>query len=326
LPDRLAVLDVDSAAAMMATLKEAHTGDRSFVSPPDRVVAKVPHSSDSDEPSSIPADGALLVDDPVADQDQSLTAAVSTPDAQVKASLRVFGTPQITNISADGRPLRAKAAELAVYLACHPDGADIRTIGEHLEPDLRLRQSDQHVHTNVSNLRHVLGRAAGFRKVGYVIKVNGRYRLDRDSVYVDLWRLQDLLAQAKTSESVERIDLLREACDLYTAPLADDCDYDWVEPHRERARQVVVDAHTLLAEVLSESAPKEAVEVLDRAITIDRYNEALYRQAMRARHCVGDHIGVRVLFRTLQAALADLDVEPDEVTRVLFKELSCRTH
>jgi two-component SAPR family response regulator len=51
------------------------------------------------------------------------------------------------------------------------------------------------VHTNVSNLRHVLGRAAGPRRIGYVIKVGGRYRLDPATVEVDLREYQGLVNQ-----------------------------------------------------------------------------------------------------------------------------------
>jgi integrase len=159
--------------------------------------------------------------------------------------LSVFGTPRVENVTAPGHPLRAKAAELAVFLACHPDGADTRTVGENLEPDVRLRHADTRVHTNVSNLRHVLGRAAGPRRIGYVIKRNGRYQLDRAHVRVDLWELRDLLARAATAPPAERIELLTRAGDLYAAPLAEGCDYDWVEPYREKARQQAIDAHLL---------------------------------------------------------------------------------
>jgi hypothetical protein len=52
------------------------------------------------------------------------------------------------------------------------------------------------VHTNASNLRHVLARAAGARKTGYVIKTSDRYRLDPAHVEVDVWQLRDLLRAA----------------------------------------------------------------------------------------------------------------------------------
>ena len=122
------------------------------------------------------------------------------------ARLRVFGPPHVENVTAPGQPLRAKAAELAVFLACHRDGADTRTLRDHLEPGARIRSADTRVHTNVSNLRHVLARAG---------------------------RPRNQLTRAQTAGPDERVDFLRHACQSYTEPLAADCDYIWIEAHRE---------------------------------------------------------------------------------------------
>jgi DNA-binding SARP family transcriptional activator len=231
----------------------------------------------------------------------------------------------VHDVTLPGRPLRAKAAELAVFLACHPDGADARTIGDHLEADVRLRSADVRVHTNASNLRHVLGRATGPRKLGYVIKTAGKYRLDPASVDVDLWRFRDLLRRAAVAPTTERTGLLQQACDVFTAPLAEGCDYDWIEQHREKARQQAVDAHLLLAADLLPSNPQGASDLLDKAIGLDPYNEELHRKAMNARHQLGDREGIRDLLHALTTALADLDAEPDEATVELAQRLRHRS-
>jgi nucleoid-associated protein YgaU/DNA-binding SARP family transcriptional activator len=293
---RVAVLDAEATVAILATLREAHTGQRPAISPP----AVADHPS----PNHIAPDVVL-------EADQS---PEHSPASDGIARLSVFGTPRVENATAPGHPLRAKAAELAVFLACHPDGADTRTVGENLEPDVRLRHADTRVHTNVSNLRHVMGRAAGPRRIGYVIKRNGRYQLDRAHVSVDLWDLRDLLARAATAPPAERIELLTRACDLHAAPLAEGCDYDWVEPYREKARQQAIDAHLLLAELLMDGDPEAASETLDRAIRLDRYNERVYVAAMQARHRLGDTDGIRALLRALTVALVDLESQPDQAT------------
>ena len=226
------------------------------------------------------------------------------------------------DVTEPGQPLRAKAAELACFLACHPDGASTRTVSDNLEPTVRLRNADTRVHTYASNLRHVFGRATGPRKIGYVIKNAGRYRLDPTAVEVDLWQLRDLTTRAATAPAPERIHLLRQACDLYAAPLADGCAYDWVEPHREKARQQATDAHVLLAEALHDAGdPQTASDVLDRAIRHDRYSEDLYRRAMHLRHDLGDPDGIRALLHALTVAMADLDAEPEEDTLQLAQGL-----
>jgi DNA-binding SARP family transcriptional activator len=231
----------------------------------------------------------------------------------VKAQLRILGGPPgVPNATSPGKPLRAKAAELAAFLACHPEGADTRTIGEHLVPDVRLRSADVQVHTNVSNLRHVLGRAAGPGKGAHVIKTDGRYRLDPRTVQVDLWRMRELVTNSVAAPHADRIKALQQACDLYAGPLADGCDYDWIEPHREKARQQATEAHLMLADALAPHDPQTACDVLDRAIRLDRYNEELYRHGMHARHRIGDRDAIRGLLRALTSALADLDTEPDD--------------
>jgi DNA-binding SARP family transcriptional activator len=219
-------------------------------------------------------------------------------------------------------PLRAKALELAVFLACHPDGVTTRDIGEHLEPDARVSQADQRVHTNASNLRHVLGRAAAPDvRNAYVVKSGGRYRLDPTAVDVDVWTLRDLLRAATTATGPRRRDLLTAACDLYCAPLADGQDYEWLPPHRETVRRWGAEAHLLLADDLIDTDPQAASELLDKAITLDRYHEALYTRAMHARHALGDADGIRALLRALTKALADLDAEPQEATIALANRL-----
>jgi two-component SAPR family response regulator len=226
--------------------------------------------------------------------------------------LRVLGKPQIEKITRPGRPLRAKALELAVYLACHPKGAPTREIGEHLCPEARLREADQRVHTYASNLRHVLTRAGGTRQDAYLIKVGGRYRLDPATVEVDLWQLGELLHHAAIATATVRRSMLQQARDLYTAPLADGCDYYWIEPHRQHARHLGTRAHLQLAEDLLPEDPQHASDLLDQAISHDRYNEALYRAAMHTRHALADHDGIRNLLRALTRALADLGAEPSD--------------
>ena len=154
-----------------------------------------------------------------------------------------------------------------------------------------------------------------------MVKPGGGYRLDPAGIDVDLWRFRDLLTRAAIAPASERVDLLAQACDLYTAPLADGCDYDWVEPHREKTRQQAGDAHLQLADDLLPTDAQAACDLLDKAIRLDRYNEGLYRKAMHARHTLGDRDGIKALLRTLTVALADLDAEPDDATLALTRHL-----
>ncbi|MEV0429650.1 transcriptional regulator [Micromonospora sp. NPDC050495] len=302
-PSRLAVLEPATAHQILITLKEAQTGERPATASLAAPVTAVPlHASrTATTPDEQPA-----ATSPPAD---STTA---------KAELRVLGQPRIDNITKPGRPLRAKALELAVFLACHPDGVTTRDIGEYLEPDARISQADQRVHTNASNLRHVLGRAGTAEaKNSYVIKTAGRYRLDPATVDVDVWTLRDLMRRAAIAPEPRRRELLTTACELAAAPLAEGQDYEWLQPHRETVRRWGTEAHLLLADDLLGHDPQAASDLLNKAIELDCYNEALYTKAMHARHALGDADGIRTLLRALTRALADLDIEPQGETIAL---------
>ncbi|WLS44818.1 transcriptional regulator [Micromonospora profundi] len=310
-PPRLPVLESVAALQILTTLREAQTGEPPASTSPAAPVTIVPLHAGRTETMATATDPA--------------TPTVVKPTAEGlsgRARLRVLGAPRIEGITAEGRPLRAKALELAVYLAVHPDGASTRDIGEYLEPDARISQADQRVHTNASNLRHVLSRAGtAATKNAYVIKSAGRYLLDPATVDVDVWTLRDLMRSATIATGPRRRELLTAACDLYTAPLADGQDYEWLQPHRETVRRWGTEAHLLLADDLLHRNPQAASDLLAKAIRLDRYNEALYAKAMHARHALGDADGIRTLLRALTKALADLDAEPHDDTIALATQL-----
>ncbi|GAA3943185.1 LysM peptidoglycan-binding domain-containing protein [Actinoplanes auranticolor] len=311
---QLAVLDVATTRDLLTTVREAHTGEPSSVS----------SSTSGPATSADSASATEGVPEVLANASSSASTTIDTaaPTVTERARLRVLGSPHIEDITADGRPLRAKALEMAVFLAVHPDGASTRDIGEYLEPDARISQADQRVHTNASNLRHVLGRAGTAEtKNAYVIKSAGRYRLDPATVDVDVWTLRELMRSASIATQARRRELLTAACDLYTAPLAEGQDYEWVQPHRETVRRWGTEAHLMLADDLLDDDPQAASGLLDKAINLDRYNEALYTKAMLARHALGDADGIRTLLRALTKALADLDAEPQEDTIELAQKL-----
>ena len=308
LPDRIGVLSEQTATQMLAIVREAHTGQPG-TEPTTPAPALTPAKIGGGQP------GAVLTPSPPP------TAATTTPR---KAFLRVLGPVSIDDVTRPGRPLRAKAGELAALLACHPDGMGTRDIGEYLEPDAKVDESDQRVHTNVSNLRHVFGRATGPLQKGYVIQPAGRYQLDPAVIDVDLWQMRRALRDATIASGTRRHDLLQTACDLYTAPLAAGRDYEWVEPHREAARRWATEAHLRLAEELLATDPQAASDLLDKAIGLDRYNEELYRRAMHARFALNDAAGIQILLQALTDALADLDAAPGADTAALVVDLCQR--
>lgn len=294
-PARVPLLETDATVELLRTLREAHTGE------PAIQASTVALATAATTPS------------------ESASSTITDRSEARKAHVRVLGPPTVIGVEDTDRDLRPKALELAVYLACHPDGAPIRQVGEYLEPDARVRQADRRVHTNVSNLRRMLAGSEGGRG-DFVLRGPAGYRLDPARVSVDLWELRSIVRQIGLATGERRRELLVQARGLCAGGLAEGQPYEWIGPYREYVRGLALEVHTQLAEELADD-PAGAAAVLDDALRLDPYNEQVHRHAMRMRHAMGDLDGVRVIMKHLTRRLAEIDAEPEDETRRLAAEL-----
>lgn len=225
----------------------------------------------------------------------------------------MLGTPALVDCD-PGRSLRAKSLELLVYLAVRDGSSSIEAILDDLLPDAPASKALHRLHTYVSDLRAVLRHNAG--PGTYLTHHNHRYQLNPDRFDIDLWRMRAAIRAADTATSQpERIEALRRAVDTYH-PLAEDCDYEWLEPHRHAVRQEAFDAAVALIEELA-GQPAAQVAVLDTALHQHPYAETLYQTAMRVHAQLGHLDTVHVLHRTLTRRLAEIDAEPHHDTLTL---------
>ncbi|WP_154937184.1 BTAD domain-containing putative transcriptional regulator [Micromonospora palomenae] len=232
--------------------------------------------------------------------------------------VRVLGTPGVVDGDPQRTP-RAKSLELLVYLAVHDGAASTEAILDDLLPDAPTSKAAGRLYTYVSGLRAVLRHTGG--PGSYVNHPGHRYLLDRDVLDVDLWRMRAAIREAgQANDAQTRTAALRRAVDAYTGPLAEGCDYEWVEPYREAIRQDALDAHLALADALA-GEPAQQIAVLDAAIANHPHHEALYRSAMRAHAQLGHLDVIRALRRRLTHALAEIDAEPDDDTLALADRL-----
>lgn len=190
-------------------------------------------------------------------------------------------------------------------------------ICEDLWPGVRRFQVGQRLHTAASNLRHLLAAAAGAGPglAGeFVAKQQGRCRLSRALVEVDLWRLKEAVAAARAGDQNpgRRQEALARACEVYGGPLADGCGYGWVGVYREQVRTWASYAHRELADTTGD--PHRAARLLARAAQIDPADEDTCRQAMRACARVGDPAGIRRLLDDLTEHLDTTGGEPGRAT------------
>jgi len=106
---------------------------------------------------------------------------------------------------------------------------------------------------------------------------DGHYGLDRGQVTVDLWRLREALESSRgvTNEQLPRRTALERVVRLYGGDLAADLAVEWIEAPREALRRDVLDAVSALVRILRDDEPEEALAILEKARTLDRYNEAI---------------------------------------------------
>ncbi len=172
------------------------------------------------------------------------------------------------------------------------------------------------------DLRGRIRDAFGNVKVQPVVNTGGRYHLNPDVVDVDWWTVQDAIAAATaTTDISQRLEHLRRAVTHYHGPLAEGCGYDWLPGVEEQIRRQGIIAHTQLAELLADTDPHQAAQLLAQATSLDPYNEDLTRRTMRAHARLGNADAVRAQHHRIRAALDELDLEPDEQTTTLAAEL-----
>ncbi|MER7894458.1 BTAD domain-containing putative transcriptional regulator [Micromonospora sp. NPDC094482] len=232
--------------------------------------------------------------------------------------VRVLGTPGVVDGDPQRTP-RAKSLELLVYLAAHSGAASTEAILDDLLPDAPSSKAPGRLYTYVSGLRAYLRHNGG--PGTYVSHPDHRYLLHPDTLDIDLWRMRTAIREAEqATDPHTRAAALRRAVDAYTGPLADGCDYEWIEPYREAVRRDALDAQLALADALADE-PAQQIAVLDAAIAHHPHHEALYQAAMRARAELGQPDAIRALRRTLARRLNEIDAEPADDTLTLADRL-----
>jgi DNA-binding SARP family transcriptional activator len=232
--------------------------------------------------------------------------------------------------------LAPRQREVLVYLALNPDGARRESLAAAIWPDAPVERPYNSFHATLSLLRKALSKAIDdsttkatsssassttTSTVGrLILHGDGRYRLDRDLVDVDLWHLSDTLAAARTT-APDRLDALRRVPELYRGDLAEDLTAEWLAARRETLRRQVLDAlSTLIHSVPGD--PQQVLVWLDQARDLDPYNEAIYQDLIRTQGRLGQRDAIVRTLDLLATTLADIDRQPAPTTRALAESLA----
>lgn len=209
-----------------------------------------------------------------------------------------------------------KQREVLAYLAVQRDGARREALTNAIWPDAPTDRPYNSFHATVSQLRRALRTAPHDAISDITVHPDGHYALDSDQITVDLWHLQDALQTSRndSNEPHRRRTAIERAVELYTGDLAADLTAEWLEAPRENLRRDVLDAVSALVRMLREAEPDQALALLERAHTFDRYNEAIYRDIARFQAHLGRHDAIPRTLALLTTTLAEIDDQPSPET------------
>jgi DNA-binding SARP family transcriptional activator len=223
-------------------------------------------------------------------------------------------------IHLDGRQLskglRSKAIELLAYLLVHPAGVTRDAAIEALWPELDPDRGVAWFKAVLGNLRRTLN-PSGRNDASPIPRVVDRYQANPELVGCDLWRFQHALsAAAAEADPAAKTAALQGALAVYQGDLVDGADYDWALTEREDLRRQAITAASRLADLHQQAGDHQsALDVLERAVRWDLYNEQLYQRIMRIHALQGRMEEIRRTYRRLELRMADLDDDPSEPTR-----------
>lgn len=275
----------------------------------------------------------MLAEPPTAERPDT-TTQVSLPPPRVEPpgpppdmmAIRCLGPYEISRA---GKPLptgwKTKGREFVAYLVAHPSGAPKERIVEELWPEIDPETGAARFHGYASIIRTQARGTEDSRM--YLERVGDSYRLQEDGWWVDAWEFERLIREAGRTQAVaEAITKLRNAVALYRGEFCDDAYYAWLEPIRDRFRNLFTEASGRLGALLHGAGHhNEALVVLDRAIEADPICEDLVREAMAIEAAIGRRAAALDRYRKFEVALdRDLGVEPDPETQALVRRLSAR--
>jgi DNA-binding SARP family transcriptional activator len=224
--------------------------------------------------------------------------------------LQVLGRPVLL---VNGRPVtirRSAALQVLVFLAVHPDGATTTDLVQAIWPGLPTHSVTARLYTTLSDLRAAIRAATTAAVLGHT---DDRYHLNPAHIDVDLWRLRTAAGRPVTDLTGPSA-AWQPVIDAYTGDLATGHTWPWVDPPREATRRLVLDAYASLTE--AHTNPHERLRLLQHAIRIDPYNQALHQRAAEHLTALGDPTAADRLLRTHRQLLDRDGVPADNPTGV----------
>ena len=218
--------------------------------------------------------------------------------------------------------LRSRAKALLAWYLLRPDGATsdqaVEAIWPGTPPDRVQRQFWYALGDLRTGLRGPCGEA-----LDVLVKVGEQYQASAAEIDCDLWDFQHALTDAARADNdAEARGALRRAVEAYRGDLLEGSDCSWVDTVGPDLHRRAVDAHLRLAEREERTGHNDAaVEVLERAINLDRYAEEPYRRLMVLHATRGRPDAVTATWLLLHQRLGDLNLDVEVTTVRLYRSL-----
>ncbi len=213
---------------------------------------------------------------------------------------------------------RRNAQHLLAFLVAFEEGRSQDAVLEEIWPEGQPANARKGLNQLVSEVRRKLG---GDRKHTPLIIVTGdRYRIDWNHMWADVRAFRDALAAAQSAD--DPVPHLKEAVELYRGDFCKDAYFGSTEDVRYELERAYIDNVLKLTEILIErGAIEEAHPIVDRALVVDPYSDALVRHGIGLDARRVGRAAALERFRRFRAALIEIGVEPEPETLSLIASL-----
>lgn len=257
----------------------------------------------------------------------TITGPVEQPSStlEVPPSLKACALGE-TRVLLNSRPVTdsqwrsAKAKEMFFYLLCESRPASKEQIVASLWPDVSSAKGNSLFHSNLYRLRRAL-----FDTI--VLNQTGHYAISPDvPVWFDVKEFESHSTEARKqpSSSQHRVVHLEQAIELYRGPFLSDLYSDWVENTRRRLEDRYLEVLSSLTLYYWRGGKQDrAIELLEKSLTIDPYQEQTYYQLARCYLENGDKASaLRMCQRYSKVVTEELGSEPSHQMRRLLHSVS----
>ncbi len=210
--------------------------------------------------------------------------------------------------------------ELFFLLLEHPKGMTKEAIGDTLWPGSELHLLQKRFNNAIYRLRRSLGKETIFLDPG-----SGRYQFNWEMDYCyDVESFRTKLEHARNTKNRHmKIDILKDAVEMYSGTYLHQVEGTWSAPIREDLRRAYGESSIKIAEhFFKETNFEEAMEYCNRVFLADQYQEAAHRLAMRIYAAKGERPGVIQQYESIKQALqTHFGISPSAETKALVEEL-----